>query len=193
MHVAEVVRGTRAPRGRSIERQDLLRTFWSNCQPISRSLVGRHPGAAGIGSKRRAVVLDAARRSAARAARSAISARTSGCHRSTGWRAARVSSRRASRVRCGAVRTQLGIARAPPRAIASMRLGEAVEPLEALALGRLDHQRAVHDQREVDRRRVVAVVDQALGDVERRDAVRLELPVREHALVHHRAGRSGTW
>src|ERR671927_419152 len=40
-----------------------------------------------------------------------------------------------------------------------------------LRLRRLDHQRLRDDQREVDRRRVEAVVHQALRDVERRDPV----------------------
>ena len=44
-----------------------------------------------------------------------------------------------------------------------------------------------HDEREVDRRRVEAVVDQALGDVERLHArLLLELRVGEHDLVHAR-------
>ena len=48
---------------------------------------------------------------------------------------------------------------------------EAVERLEALGLGRLDHERLLDDQREVDRRRMDAVVEDRLGDVERGDAV----------------------
>ncbi len=41
----------------------------------------------------------------------------------------------------------------------------------ALGLGRLDHHRLSHRQREVDRRGVEAVVQQPLGDVHRRDAL----------------------
>ena len=53
-----------------------------------------------------------------------------------------------------------------------------------LGLGRLDHHRLVDEQREVDRRRVVSEVEQALGDVERLD-VELALCWRgaEHVLV----------
>ncbi len=65
------------------------------------------------------------------------------------------------------------------------RLGEGVERLPGLGLGRLDHQRLLDEQREVDRRRVEAEVEQALGEVERLDA---QLPLHraagEHELVH---------
>ena len=65
------------------------------------------------------------------------------------------------------------------------RLGERVERLPRLGLGRLDHQRLVDEQREVDRRRVEAEVEQALGDVER---LHPELALRRRAgedeLVH---------
>ena len=46
------------------------------------------------------------------------------------------------------------------------RVGEGVEALLGLGLGRLDHQRLVDQQREVDGRRVEAEVEQALGEVE---------------------------
>ena len=65
------------------------------------------------------------------------------------------------------------------------RVAERVERLLRLGLGRLDHQRLGDDQREVDRRRVEAVVHQPLGDVERGDAVlALQVARREHELVH---------
>ena len=65
------------------------------------------------------------------------------------------------------------------------RVGERVERLLRLGLRRLDHQRLRDDEREVDRRRVEAVVHQPLGDVERRDAVlALQRARREHELVH---------
>src|SRR5262245_37008223 len=43
------------------------------------------------------------------------------------------------------------------------RLHEGVESLERLGLGRLDHQRLLHDQRKVDRGWVDAEVHEALG------------------------------
>ena len=46
------------------------------------------------------------------------------------------------------------------------RFGEGVEALLGLGLGRLDHQRLVDQEREVDGRRVEAEVEQALGEVE---------------------------
>ena len=63
------------------------------------------------------------------------------------------------------------------------RVGERVERLLRLRLGRLDEQRLVDEQREVDRRRVVAVVEQPLGEVERLD---LQLA------LHRRAGQART-
>ena len=70
------------------------------------------------------------------------------------------------------------------------RVAEAVELVERLALGRLDHQRA--GDREAQRRRVEAVVDQALGDVFGADAARaagrvLQRPQVEDALVRDAA------
>jgi len=58
-----------------------------------------------------------------------------------------------------------------------------VELLFRFALRRLDHQGAGDDQGEVDRRRVKAVVHQALGDIQRRDVVLLLLLVVERHLV----------
>ena len=52
---------------------------------------------------------------------------------------------------------------------------EEVELLLGLALRGLDHQRAVHDQREGNGVGVEAVIDEALGDVAGLDAV-LRLP-----------------
>ena len=69
------------------------------------------------------------------------------------------------------------------------RVAEAVELLLRLALGRLDHQRAGH--RERDRRRVEAVVDDPLGDVLDIDARRrLERPGVEDALVRDQPVRA---
>ena len=65
------------------------------------------------------------------------------------------------------------------------RLRELVERLARLGLGRLDQQRLVHQQREVDGRRVEVVVEQPLGEVERADPERLlHRPAGEHELVH---------
>src|SRR4051812_35706400 len=50
------------------------------------------------------------------------------------------------------------------------RLGESIERLAGLRLGRLDHQRLVDQEWEIDRRRVHAEVEQALRDVECLDA-----------------------
>jgi hypothetical protein len=59
------------------------------------------------------------------------------------------------------------------------RVDERVERLAGLRLGRLDEQRLVDDEREVHRRRVHAVVEQALGEVQRADA---------ELLLHRRPG-----
>ena len=53
--------------------------------------------------------------------------------------------------------------------------------------GRLDQHRAVDDQREIHRHRVIALVDQRLGDVERGDAGVLQEAVVEQRFVHARA------
>ena len=61
----------------------------------------------------------------------------------------------------------------------------------ALGLGGLDHDRALHDQREVDGGGVEPVVQEALGDVQRLDAdARAASRSREHALVHATARRT---
>ena len=84
----------------------------------------------------------------------------------TGRLAAPASSRRRTGVVYGAFRATSGSS-AASREDLRERLGERVERLARLGLGRLDEQRLVDDQREVDRRRVKAVVEQALGEVER--------------------------
>ena len=66
------------------------------------------------------------------------------------------------------------------------RVGEGVERLLALGLRGLDHQRAADHQRKVDRRRVEAVVQQPLGNVQGLDAAVVERAVREDALVQAR-------
>src|SRR4051794_8330702 len=64
-------------------------------------------------------------------------------------------------------------------------VGEGVERLLRLRLGRLDEQRLVDEQREVDGRRMEAVVEQPLGEIERPEAeVLLHRRAREHELVH---------
>ena len=50
------------------------------------------------------------------------------------------------------------------------RVDEAVERFLALGLGGLDQQALGHQQREVGRRRMEAVVEQALGEIHRGDA-----------------------
>src|SRR5580704_12667020 len=45
------------------------------------------------------------------------------------------------------------------------RVDESVECRAGLGLGWLDHQRAMHDQREIDRRRMDSEIQQALGDI----------------------------
>src|SRR5690348_3342660 len=65
---------------------------------------------------------------------------------------------------------------------------ERVERLLGLGLGRLDQQRLVDDQREVDRRRVEREVEQALGEIERAQAeLLLHRRAREDELVHAQA------
>src|SRR6185369_9807055 len=54
------------------------------------------------------------------------------------------------------------------------RVDERIERILALGLRRLDHQRTLHDQRKIDRRRVEAVVEEPLRDVERVHVVRRE-------------------
>ena len=78
--------------------------------------------------------------------------------------AALTSSTRHDRL-CGASLSRSGSLAASPHD-RQHRLGERVQRLLRLGLGGLDHQRLGHDQREVDRRRVEAVVHQPLGDVQ---------------------------
>ena len=82
------------------------------------------------------------------------------------------ASRRAARrgAKCGAV-LSAGVARLGPLRDRAQRADELVERRLALGLGRLDQHRAVDDEREIHRHRVEALVDQPLGDVERREAL----------------------
>ena len=77
----------------------------------------------------------------------------SGCQRTTGRLAAPASSRRRTGVVYGALRTLSGVLLRLLEDRAD-DVHEVVERLLGLGLGRLDHQRLVHEQREVDRRRV---------------------------------------
>ena len=105
-------------------------------------------------------------------------------HRRFGWRAAVASSSRRTGAVCGALFTSSGSSWAS-RAISSMAVGERVERLEALGLGRLDQHPLLHREREVDRGGVEALVDEPLGDVEGPHPGRgLEGARRGHELVH---------
>ncbi len=67
---------------------------------------------------------------------------------------------------------------------------ESVERLLGLGLGRLDHERAADDQGKVHRRRVDAVVDQALGEIEGADAgLGFEVAIGEDDFVQRRCRR----
>ena len=102
----------------------------------------------------------------------------------TGRLAAPASSSRRTGVEYGALRAISGSS-APSRRMSAIDVGERVERLLRLRLGRLDQQRLVDEQREVDGRRVEAVVEQALGEVERLEPeVLLHRRAREHELVH---------
>ena len=90
-------------------------------------------------------------------------------HRSFRRLAALASSRRRTGVVMGAARQQVGIGPGLCRGLQE-RVGHPVEGLHRLGLGRLDHHGLVDHEREVDRRRVVPEVDEALGDVHRADA-----------------------
>ena len=104
--------------------------------------------------------------------------------RTTSRLAASASSGRLTGRECGASFSSCGSSAASARD-RQHRLAELVERLHRLGLGRLDHQRLGHDQREVDGRRVEVVVHQPLGDVQRRHAVlALQVARREHELVH---------
>ena len=110
---------------------------------------------------------------------------------STGFLAASVSSSRRRGAKCGAVFSagSAAFARAAHR---PQRADELIQRRLRLGLGRLDQHRAMHDQREVHRHWMEALVDQPLGDVERREAVG-EPVVAEQRLVHARpsAGERG--
>jgi hypothetical protein len=66
------------------------------------------------------------------------------------------------------------------------RVGEGVQRVLALGLGRLDHQRFLDDQREVDGRRMEVVVHQPLGDVHGVHVGRAVEDALGHELVHAR-------
>ena len=71
-----------------------------------------------------------------------------------------------------------------------VRVRRLIERFARFGLGGLEHQRLVHDQREVHRRRVHAAVDRALGDVHGAHAGFLPEPGQvEHEFVHAYAGR----
>src|ERR1700722_4303993 len=66
--------------------------------------------------------------------------------------------------------------------------GESVERLTRLSLGRFDQQRLIDEQREVNGRRMNAVVQKSLGQVERPDPqLTFHRRPREHDLVHAHA------
>lgn len=65
-------------------------------------------------------------------------------------------------------------------------LNEKIQFLERLAFRRLDHQRAMHDEREADRVGMKAVIDQALGNVAGLHAFRCLALVAENYFVHRR-------
>ena len=67
------------------------------------------------------------------------------------------------------------------------RRDKAVECLLALGFGWLDHQRFWHNQREVNRRRVEAEVDQPFGNVQRANLGRTSDLALQHGLVHAHA------
>ena len=108
-----------------------------------------------------------------------------GRQRRTRFRAAPTSSTRLTGVVCGALQDDLRVLLGLPGDRAH-RGDEGVEARLPLGLRRLDHQRAGHDQREVDRRRVEAVVHQALADVDRVHAALRLLLVGEDDLVQGR-------
>ncbi len=104
--------------------------------------------------------------------------------------AAPACGRRASRRAGGAAQTRrAGEALAlAPLSRASARSRRVMMNRSRLAFGfrfrRLDQHRAMHDQREIDRHRVIALVDHRLGEVERGDAGVLQQAVVEQRLVH---------
>ena len=96
--------------------------------------------------------------------------------------------RDAGRASCRARPDHVRVRSAASAAMRQHRVRELVERLEVFRLRRLDHDRLFDDQREVDRRRVEAVVEQPLRDVERVHAVLL--PQRRRR-ARTRACRSG--
>src|SRR5207244_3833835 len=74
-----------------------------------------------------------------------------------------------------------------PRGQSVKDSGELIERGLAFGLGRLDQQRAVHDQREVHRHRVKALVDQRLREIERDDPGILQEIIVEQHLMHANA------
>ena len=102
-----------------------------------------------------------------------------------GWRRPRRGGAPAS---CRAPGAAISGSSSASARIASIASAKRVERLAGLGLGRLDHQRLVDEQREVDRRRVEAVVEQPLGDVERlHPELALGRLAGEHELVHRPA------
>ena len=67
-------------------------------------------------------------------------------------------------------------------------LDKAVECFAALGLGRLNHQRFMEKQREVDCRGVEAEIEQTFGHIERGHAGRLVFETVEHKLMLARSG-----
>ena len=93
----------------------------------------------------------------------------------------RTSSGRLMSVVCGASCSRSGSSSRD----AEERFGEGVERFFAFRFGRLDHDRFFHREREVDGRRVEAVVEEPLGEVHRGDAFfGFELGGRGDELVH---------
>ena len=64
------------------------------------------------------------------------------------------------------------------------RVGKAVERLDVLGFGRLNHQRFVNDQREVVRRRVEIVIHESLGDIQGVDIRHILPETLEHEFMH---------
>ena len=118
----------------------------------------------------RSVGLAVVRGSGADQSGQGVSAPAIGRQRRFGWRAAVASSRRRTGAVCGAELDGLGIASRPPPRWRCSASAKASSVSTRLGLGRLDEHALVDDQREVDRRRVEAVVDEALGDVQRAHA-----------------------
>src|SRR3546814_4821891 len=74
------------------------------------------------------------------------------------------------------------IARLGARGDAAQRADELIERRLRFGLGRLDQHRAVDDEREIHRHRMIALVYQRLGDVERGEPFG-ETIIREQRLV----------